>query len=346
MIKKSLVLFFVASLSSTILANEIPALPVKTYKVEKKDLSTSKTYPTILKAAEQVDVLARVSGILKEKAFKEGDFVKKGDLLYKIEDDKYLANLNMKKANFVKAQKDYERAKNLIKSKSISPQVFDDYTFQYESSKASLEEAQIQYNYTKVTSPINGITSIKKQDLGTLVGTNASNSVLLTITNINPINVEFALGKDDINNYLKQIKNKETKVKLLVDNKAFEGNIDFVSSIIDSKTDTLLIRAKFENNNSELIVGNFAQVEISKLSLGDVFVIPENAVIRTAKSAIVMLVDENNTVKVRPVVVGDLIKEGLIIKAGLNENDEVIISNIAKLRPDMKVQIINKENKL
>lgn len=346
MIKKSLVLFFVASLSSTILANEIPALPVKTYKVEKKDLSTSKTYPTILKAAEQVDVLARVSGILKEKAFKEGDFVKKGDLLYKIEDDKYLANLNMKKANFVKAQKDYERAKNLIKSKSISPQVFDDYTFQYESSKASLEEAQIQYNYTKVTSPINGITSIKKQDLGTLVGTNASNSVLLTITNINPINVEFALGKDDINNYLKQIKNKEAKVKLLVDNKAFEGNIDFVSSIIDSKTDTLLIRAKFENNNSELIVGNFAQVEISKLSLGDVFVIPENAVIRTAKSAIVMLVDENNTVKVRPVVVGDLIKEGLIIKAGLNENDEVIISNIAKLRPDMKVQIINKENKL
>ena len=132
MIKKSIISLFVASIAFTNLnANEAPALPVQVFKAEKKDITTSKTYPTILKAVEQVDIIARVSGTLKEKNYTEGQFVKKGTLLYKIEPDTYLANLNSKKANFIKAKKDFDRAKSLIASKSISPQQFDDYTYQF-----------------------------------------------------------------------------------------------------------------------------------------------------------------------------------------------------------------------
>ena len=258
MIKKSIMSLLVASLTITNLnANEAPALPVQVFKAEKKDITTSKTYPTILKAVEQVDIIARVSGTLEEKNYTEGQFVKKGTLLYKIEPDTYLANLNSKKANFIKAKKDFDRAKSLIASKSISPQQFDDYTYQFESSKAALDEAQIQYNYTKVTSPIDGIAGIKKQDIGDLVGTTATNSTLVTITNTNPIHAEFSLPKEDMNKYISQIRENKAKITLVVGDKLFNGTIDFVAPIIDTNTDTLLVRAKIENPNNELIVGNF-----------------------------------------------------------------------------------------
>lgn len=344
MIKKSIISLFVATLSfNTLLANETPALPVQTFKAKKELVTTSKTYPTIIKAVEQVDVIARVSGVLQEKFFTEGEFVKKGTLLYKIEDDSYLANLNQKRANYTKAKKDYERAKSLIASKSISPQAFDEYTFQYESAKAALSEAEIQYKYTKVTAPIDGITGVKKQDIGTVVGSSSANSILVTITNTNPIHAEFSLSKDDINKYFSQIRSKDVKVTLLVNNKEYEGSIDFVSSTIQANTDTLLVRAKFENSNSELIVGNFAQIKISDIKLGETFVVPENAVLKTAQTSLVMVVGENNIAQPRPVIIGDLIENGVVIKGGLKDDDELIISNIAKLRPNTKVQVVNKE---
>ena len=219
MIKKSLVAISFLFLgfngliaNETKTASEAPALPVQTFTITKQDNTTNKTYPTILKAYEQVNVMARVQGTLIEKHFKEGDFVKKGTLLYKIEPDTYLANFNMKKAEFTKAKKDYERAKSLISSKSISPQAYDDYVYQYESSKAALEEAQISLNYTNVTAPIDGIVGIKKFDIGDLVGKNDDNSLLLTITNTNPIHAEFSLPKNDMNEFLSQIKSKNVKI--------------------------------------------------------------------------------------------------------------------------------------
>ena len=344
MIKKSIMSLLVASLTITNLnANEAPALPVQVFKAEKKDITTSKTYPTILKAVEQVDIIARVSGTLKEKNYTEGQFVKKGTLLYKIEPDTYLANLNSKKANFIKAKKDFDRAKSLIASKSISPQQFDDYTYQYESSKAALDEAQIQYNYTNVTSPIDGIAGIKKQDIGDLVGTTATNSTLVTITNTNPIHAEFSLPKEDMNKYISQIRENKAKINLLLGDKLFNGTIDFVAPVIDTNTDTLLVRAKIENPNNELIVGNFGQIEVSNLDLGDIFVVPENAILKTAQATVVIVVGEDNIAKPTPVVVGDLIKEGVVVKSGLKGGEKIIISNIAKIRPNTKVQIVDKE---
>ncbi|RBQ27995.1 efflux RND transporter periplasmic adaptor subunit [Aliarcobacter vitoriensis] len=345
MIRKSLVsISFLLLGFNSLMANETPALPVNTFTVKTENNTTSKTYPTILKAFEQVNVIARVSGTLKEKYFNEGDFVKKGTLLYKIEPDIYQANLNLKKANFTKAKKDFERAKVLIASKAISPQSFDDYTFQYESAKAALDEAQINLDYTKVIAPIDGIVGLKNHDIGDLVGSSASNSLLVTITNTNPIHAEFSLPKDDMNKYLSQIKENQIKVSLEVNGKIYDnGKIDFIAPTIDTATDTLLLRAKFDNAENELIVGNFTKVKISNLSLGDVFIVPENAVLKTAQASIVFVVDENNIAKPRPVVTGDLVANGMVVKGGLKPDEKIVISNIAKLRPDTKVQIVNEE---
>ncbi len=105
----------------------------------------------------------------------------------------------------------------------------------------------------------------------------------------------------------------------------------------------MLLRAKIDNKNGDLLVGDFAQIKISNLDLGDVFVVPENAVLKTSQASIVMVVDDNNIVNPKPVVAGDLIKDGVIIKGGLSGGEKIVISNIAKVRPNTKVQIVNKE---
>ena len=322
---------------------EKPALPVQAFTVVNKVQTTSKVYPSIVKSFEEVDVTARVKGVLVEKCFKEGDFVKKGTLLYKIEPDSYLANLNMAKSEFTKAQKNYERAKSLIASKSISSQSYDDYIYQYESAKAALQQAQIQYDYTKVYAPIDGIVGMKKSDIGDLVGSDNTNTLLVTITNTNPIYVEFSLPKEDVSTYLSQIRNKTAKINLLINNKTYEnGVVDFISPKIDANTDTLLLRAKFENKNSDILVGDFGKVELANLDLGNVQVIPENAILKTSQGNFVYVID-NSVAKLKPVETGILVKNGIVIKSGLNENDQVVTTNIMKLKPDTKVQIVPKE---
>ena len=336
---------------------QLPPLPVEVFKIENKISTTTKTYPSIIKTFEEVDVKARIKGVLVEKYFNEGDFVKKGTLLYKIEQDTYLANLNVAKAtvktaqaNYKKAQKDYERSSSLIKTKSISVQQADEYNYQYEnatalleSAKAALQNAQIQFDYTKIHAPIDGIIGLKKFDIGNLVGSNDSNSSLITITNTNPVYAEFSLTKDDASRYVSQIKDKNTKINLITSTKTYEnGTVDFISPKIDSNTDTLFLRAKFKNENNGILIGEFAKIEISNLDLGKVFVIPENAILKTAKGTFVYVI-EDSIAKLKPVKTGILVKEGITIESGLNGNEQIVISNMAKLKPDTKIQILNKE---
>lgn len=360
--KKALVAISIAFLGLNILnakeANQNPGLPVQVFKIENKNASIDKSYPSLLKAYEEVSIIARVKGTLEKKYFKEGSFVKKGTLLYKIEQNIYLANLNVAKANEKKAQanynntaKNYQRGKSLLKTKSISEQKFDEYAYLYEnakgelqSAKAAVEQAMIEFNYTKIYAPIDGIVGISKYDVGNLVGSNESNSMLVTITNTNPVYAEFSLSKDDVNSYISQLRNNTAKVDLIANNKTYtNGEIDYISTKIDSNTDTLLLRAKFENSNNELIIGDFARIQINNLSLGDVHIVPENAILKTAKGTFVYVI-EDSIAKLRPVKTGVLVEDGISIKSGLKIGDKVVISNIAKLRPDTKIKIINKEN--
>jgi membrane fusion protein (multidrug efflux system) len=325
-------------------SQERPALPVKTYETKKQKSTVSKSYSAIIKPYEEVEITARVSGILEKMYFKEGDLIKKGQSLFTIEQDIYKANLAQAKANFNKASKDYTRAKSLRESKAISIQSYDDYVFAYEDAKAKLDQAQIQFNYTNITSPIDGIAGKKEFDVGDYVGSSDSNSTLITITAIDPVHIEFELTREDIEQFLTQIRQNKATISLESKGKTYTGGIiDYISPKLNSQTDTLLLRAKFDNKNQELLVGEFTKIKISDLVLPDSFIVPENAVLKTAKANIVYVIDENSVAQVRPVVTGDLVKEGVVIRDGLKPNEQIVISNLAKLRPNTKVQIVNKE---
>jgi membrane fusion protein (multidrug efflux system) len=334
-------------------AQQMPPLPVAVYEVDDKDTIIEKTYPAILKAYEKVDIVARVSGILEEKHFTEGAFVKKGDPLYTIEQDLYKAKLETAQAVLEKAQstldraeKDWRRAKVLKKTNAISQKEIDTYLYEYtnakaelSNAKANLKQAQIEFDYTMIKAPINGIAGIKEHDIGDYIQVGAESSILTTITNTNPLYVEFSIPKSDIQLYLSQIKDPDTTIKVLDRQKnesKQNGMIDFISPEIDKKTNTLLIRAKIDNKEEKLLAGDFVKVSIKGLIAPNTAVIPEEALLQTPKGAMVYVV-ENGSAKIKPIQIDALTKEGIIVKSGLKKGEKVIINNIPKVRPNAKV---------
>jgi membrane fusion protein (multidrug efflux system) len=331
----------------------MPPLPVAVYQVHYKDASIEKTYPAIISAYEKVDIVARVSGILEKKHFTEGTFVQKGDPLYTIEQDIYEAKLETAQAVLEKAQsslqrakKDWVRAKALKKTNSISPKESDAYLDAYtnakaelSNAKANLKQAQIEFDYTMINAPIEGIAGIKQQDIGDYIEAGAESALLMTITNTDPLHVEFSIPKSDVQRYLAQIKKPETVVKLLDhQNKESEqnGTIDFISPEIDLNTNTLLMRAKIDNKNGRFLAGDFVRVSVKGLISPNTAVIPEEAVLQTPKGAMVYVI-ENGTAKIRPIKADILTKEGVIVKSGLKEGEKIIINNLPKVRPNAKV---------
>lgn len=329
---------------------QMPALPVKAHTVKIENVSFEKNYSAILKPFQEVDVVARVNGLLITENFKEGSYVKKGDLLYEIEKDEYKATLDTSKAahlkaqaNYKKAQKDYTRVSYLFKNKAVSEQEYDNTVYAYENAEAELKRteaelknAQIKYDYTTIEAPINGVVGISTSDEGSYI--ESQNSVLTTITAIDTVYAEFSIASRDIAKYISQIK-KGSEISIKVGNKTHKGKVDYIAPKLDSKTDTLLIRAKLQNKNKDLVIGSFVEVVLSGFSYDNVAKIPQNTLIKTPEANMVYVI-KDGTATMRPVNVLDTTKGMAIISSGLNNGEQVISSNIAKVRPNAKVAVM------
>lgn len=190
-----------------------------------------------------------------------------------------------------------------------------------------------------IKAPINGIAGIKEQDIGDYIQVGAESATLTTITNTDPLHLEFSIPKSDVPLYLSQIRKPETVIKVLDHQKNESdqnGTIDFIAPEIDQTTNTLLIRAKIDNKDGKLLAGDFVKVSIKGLVAPDTAVIPEEALLQTPNGAMVYVV-ENGTAKIRPIKTDILTKEGIIVKNGLKEGEKIIINNIPKVRPNAKV---------
>lgn len=328
---------------------EMPPIPVAIYEIDSAGAKISRTYPGIIKANSEVDVLARVEGVLKKRYYKEGSFVKKGDSLYLIEQDRYLAALNSAKANVNKAEaaltqssSDWERAQKLSKTQALSEQEYDAFYSAYlsskaelEASKAALNNARLDYRYTTVEAPISGKAGKKHQDVGDLVGSSTQNTLLTTITAIDPIQIEFSIPSNDAKSYMKYLNSQELNVSA----NGVYGEIDYIAPRLDSSTDTLQLRAIFPNKNEEFLVGDFTQISINGIELQDVVLIPEQSIVKTPKGEIVFVYTDG-VAKPRPIKSSLLVNDKVVIQEGLNVGDKVITNNIAKVRPNAKVQLM------
>lgn len=331
-------------------AGQMPPLPVKDYVVKFDRADFTKSYSALLKPSQEVEVVARVSGVLVKENFLEGAFVKKGDTLYEIQKEEYDASLEESKAslqkaeaNLLKASKDWSRSEYLFKNAAVSEQQRDEVLYAHENAKAevhkakaSLKNAQLNRDYATIKAPISGIVGLSSSDEGSFIST--QNAQLTTITALDPIHAEFSLSSSDATKYLSQIK-KSAQASLTLNKKTYKGTIDFIAPKVDAQTDTLHMRAKFENPDGDLLIGSFVEITLGGFSYESVAKIPQNALIKTPDATVVYVI-ENGAVSMRPVKVAHTDNGVAIVESGLKENEHIVISNIAKLKPNSKVTVM------
>ena len=347
--------------------SEMPPLEVNTYQVKLNDIPVSMEYPAKIKSMQQVNVVAKVNGTLEKKNFTEGNFVKEGEVLYQIDSTRYealmqeaLADVEMKTATLKQATREWERVKILFEQDSTSQKEKDSALSAYETAQASLKasqanlkKAQIDLGYTKVKAPISGFTSLNKQDLGSYVGSTNESMILTTITQTNPIYVEFSLP--DIE-FLKKrfIMNdgnwnniSQTKLPvsiILSDGLIYEekGTLDFIDSFVDNETSTVKARATFENPKNDLISGLFVKIKIDGLIYKNAISIPQTSLLQDTTGAFVYIAKDNQAIRT-PIKIENISKDTYIINDGLNEGDIVITNNLTKLKSGSSITLSSKE---
>ncbi|WP_238699149.1 efflux RND transporter periplasmic adaptor subunit [Helicobacter sp. MIT 05-5294] len=335
-------------------------IPVNTHKVQVQDVQISFEYPSKLTSLQSVEIYARVEGTLLAQNFVEGSLVKEGDKLFKIDPAKYQANVNMAKAQLLTAQanlraasRDWKRAKALFEKKALSPKEYDLAQSTYEeasaavaSAKANLDNAMIDLGYTDVIAPASGKISMKRYDIGDLVGKTGADNVLTTITQLDPIHAEFSIPSNDY--YFVRTLNYENvkAIYLMPDGMPYEreGKLDFIDSVLEASTATIKARAIVENPEHLLVPGEFSRIRLEGIVAKDSIVIPQVALMQDAKGSYVYKFVDGKAQQT-PVVLGYNVGNNVIIKSGLNDGDVVITSQLIKIRPGAAVTPINQSPK-
>jgi len=360
------------TISSSLLAAEgapagkqMPAPKADAYIVpEAQDLKIDLKYPAQIKALKSAVVYSRVLGVLEELRFEEGKKVNKGDSLFKIEDDLYkakvdaaLASVKMNQATLDNATRSWNRIKKLYKSKAVTTEQRDNSLSTYEEAlaslalaKAELKQAQIDLDYTKVKAPISGIAGIKKVDVGNLVTANPPME-LVTITQNEKVYVDFSMPLSDYKNIKTGLWTIPTdgkiNVTLNVNDKPIsaKGYVDFIDVNIDKDTSTVKMRALIDNENNQLMAGNFARVTLNGIVQKNVITIPQKALLQNPLGTVVF-VENKGVAAVKPVIIGNESGDKYIVIGGpLQSGDKVIVNNFFRVKPGKPVavdKIINK----
>lgn len=307
----------------------------------------------------RVDVLARIEGYLTKSYFKEGDFVKKGQVLFQIEPQQWLYDVQKARANvantrsqLIYADKQLKRGEILVKKDYIAKAEYDQLLSNRDALKgqlamyqATLRDAQRNYGYTSVRSPVDGQVGMITVTVGNYV--NPSAGTLTTIYSMNPIFVTFPL---DSKEYLKltQIDSVNTKRKVDLffptgEKYELQGIQDFHDNSIDQTTGTITMRATFPNPDGRLINGEYVKVKVYSNNPVKVPVVPQTAVLENPQGKYVYKIRDGNIPEISMIKTAGQYKDNWIVDSGINSGDKIIVEGIQKVIPDVPVKILNED---
>ncbi|MCF7790380.1 MAG: efflux RND transporter periplasmic adaptor subunit [Victivallales bacterium] len=346
---------------------ELPPANVIVTKVIGRKIKNQETVIGEVKALDKVNLRARVKGFLEKINFKEGSFVKKGELLFQIEKDQYKADVQSAKAAIINAKSilknrtiDYERQKFLSNKKAVSEKEYDRaeaYKQQAEAqlidAKAKLKLAELNLSYTDIYAPFDGIIGMKGYSIGNLVG--SESDPLAVIVKADPVGVEFNLDEGlvvSIKQYILKNNKKSKKfsrdigakyvdINLVLSNNTEynrPGKIDFVNNTIDPMTGTLLIRAVFDNPETVLLPGAYVNVKISSKFKQYHLLVPQAAIQEDQTGKFVMVVNDKNIVEKRNFETGFIYGTYIVASKGLKKGEKVIVEGLQKVREGLEVR--------
>lgn len=307
--------------------------------------------------SQSVIVRSQVDGVLQALLFEEGQLVKKGDVLAKIDPRTYQAALEQAKGSLAQnqaklnnARQDLKRYQTLFKQDSIARQEVDtqqalvrEYEANQKSLQASVEQAQLNLGYTSVVAPIDGRLGLRTVDVGNLVSANSTDG-LVVITQTQPIDVSFAVP----DRYIAQVAplfyaGQQLSVSIFSkDNvqQLAQGVLVSMDNQVDSTTGTVKLKARFDNKDYQLFPNQFVNTQIVLSDIVDALVLSSDAIQYGNEGAFVYLVQEDNTVKTQPVQLGVVNAGYTQILSGISEADKVVIEGLDRLRNGAKVEIV------
>lgn len=328
--------------------------PVSVYEVKKENVPWNAVYQAQASGSRSVEVRARVEAIIEKRLYHEGDFVKEGQQLFQLERDQYEARMDQAKAQYVNAEKEWQRVRPLYEKNAVSQRERDSARAAYESAKAELRQAQINLDYCQVTSPVSGYSSKENYTPGNLV---SNNSLLTYVNQTEPMYIDFSIAAPE--RMLRQELARQGRLvfppegryvaKLrLLDGQMLdkEGEITFIDSKVQPSTGVIQARAVFKNENGEIMPGQYVRIYMEGDILKDAIMIPQRCVTHTAKGYVVMTVDKDDVVGMVPIEVGVTVGNQYLITKGLEGGERIISEGIIKARPGSKVHVVPAQEKL
>jgi len=350
-----LISVLVASCSSGKAEKAKPSgIPVSVGAVVSKNIPFQIVSIGNVEAYNTISVKALINGEIIAVRFKEGQYVNKGDLLYKIDPRPYEATLRQAEANLArdtalakKAREDVRRYKYLIDEGLVAVKDYDQVIANDEALNATLkadvafvETNRLQLEYTSIHSPISGIAGNILINTGNIV--KANDVPLVTINQVNPIYVTFAVPEKSLSEIKKRMAAGKLQVQAVIpgqEKNPEAGVLAFIDNAVDKTTGTIKLKGTFENKNRSLWPGQFVTVTLYLYLQNDAVVVPTQAVQSGQMGQFVYVLKSDQTAELRPVVVARTYENDSIIEEGLKPGEQVLTDGLLMIKPGAKVQI-------
>lgn len=326
------------------------AIPVTVQRVTLQRVPIALDAVGQAEGSREVEVRARVGGILQRRLYTEGAPVGANATLFLIDRAPFeiavaqaKAALSEARAKQEQAQKEAERLKGLAGGRAISQREYDVAVSTFKQSNAVIEgaqaklaEAQLNLSYTVVKAPIGGVTGRAQKSEGSLVAANTD--LLTTLTQVNPIWIRFSIAEGDFERIRSAAKTTRVEIRSQDDKmSATNGRLNFTGSTVDPKLGTVQLRAEFVNPTLQWLPGQFAKVHILA-GEQEAFVVPQQAVVQTEQAKLVWVAEPDGKATMRPIQTANWIGNNWVVTSGLKAGDAVIVDNLMKIRPGAMVQ--------
>lgn len=332
-------------------------VPVRTVPVQRQDLQVEiKAIGTVI-PTHTVNVQSQVAGVLQQIYFKEGQTVKKGQLLAQIDPAPFQVALAQAEgtrqqnlAQLHNAETELQRYQLLFKQDSIAKQqveqqlaLVNQLKGQIQANKAQVDAAKLQLSYTKIYAPIEGRVGFRQKDAGNLIQANEI-AGLVSITQVHPIFVQFAVAENHLVNLRQSLKNGDKVLASAWDKTEQKqlalGHAQAIDNQIDISTGTLKIKAIFTNQDDALFPNQFVNVRLKTQTIQNAISIPSDAVQHGAKGSYVYIINPQNKAEIRMLKLGMTSNGQIEVLDGLKGSEKVVLEGIDRLSEGKEVQIV------